>query len=319
MMIRDKLVKVCLIGACGHVGQALRVLRARDDIMIVGAAVESEHEDRAALAAFGVPLFEDWRAMLDDLSPDLAVISPVFAHTGKVILECAKQNIDVFSEKPVAASVEELERLESAVREAGIRFCAMHYLRYAPAFYHGAELVRSGAIGEVRMMTAQKSYKYGIRPKWYSDRTLYGGTIPWVGIHAIDWIYHFLGKGFISVSAQSFGKDPEMAALCQFEMEGGVMASVNIDYYRPDSAPTHGDDRIRCVGDGGILEVRDGKIYLLDRDGSQVIEPKEAPELLSEFLDGKEPVPPTEIFYLTKVALLARDSADSGARLSIAK
>ena len=311
-------MRVCLIGSCGHVRQALRVLRARDDIVIVGAAAESGHEDRAAFAALGVPLFEDWRAMLDALSPDLAVISPVFAHTGKVIEECAKRKIDIFSEKPVAASLDELERVESSVKASGIRFCAMHYLRYSPAFYHGAELVRSGEIGEVRMITAQKSYKYGTRPSWYAERELYGGTIPWVGIHAIDWIYHFSGKNFVSVSAQSFGKDPEMAALCQFELDSGAMASVNIDYYRPQTAPTHGDDRIRCVGERGVLEVRDGKIYLLNRHGSQVIEAKEAPELLSEFLDGKEPISAHEIFYLTKVALMARDSADKGVKLSIA-
>lgn len=255
--------------------------------------------------------------MLDSVSPDLAIVSPVFGLTSEVILECAKRGVDVFAEKPIASTEEALNAVEKAVMESGIRFSAMHYLRFSPAFYRGAELVRSGAIGDVRMVTAQKSYRYGTRPVWYADRRLYGGTIPWVGIHAIDWIYHFTGKRFLSVSALAVGKDPEMAALCQFDMEDGVMASVNIDYYRPKGAPTHGDDRIRCVGTEGILEIRDGKVILLHESGVRTETPTEAPELLERFLAGENPISTSELFYLTRVALRARDSADLGKTLEI--
>jgi hypothetical protein len=91
-----------------------------------------------------------------------------------------------------------------------------------------------------------------------------------VGIHAVDWVYAFSGKRFLSVDAQCFG-NPEMAALCRYSMEDGVMASVNLDYYRPASAPTHGDDRIRCAGTAGVLEVMNGKITLSDRPGIGLI------------------------------------------------
>lgn len=303
-------MKICFIGACGHTKQAYVYLKTRQDVEFCGFAPESAHENMTSAFDPLIPFYTNYKEMLDQLKPDLAVISPVFAHTSDVIIECAKRGINVFSEKPVASSLDALSAVESAVSESGIRFSAMHYLRYDPAFYHGANLVRSGAIGEVRMITAQKSYKYGTRPSWYSDRTLYGGTIPWVGIHAIDWIYNFTAKRFLSVNSISFGKDPEMAALCQFEMEGGVVASVNVDYYRPTGAQTHGDDRVRCVGTNGVVEVRDGKIILINADGTSVITPTEAPELLESFIDGKDAISAEEIFYLTKVAIIARDSAD---------
>ena len=301
-------MKVCFIGACGHTRQAYAYLKTREDVEFCGIAPESAHENLYMSFDPDIPYYADYKEMLDKTAPNLAVVSPVFGHTGRVIIECAHRGIDVFSEKPVAASLSELRDVESAVCEGGIRFCAMHYLRYDPAFYHGARLVRGGAIGEVRMVSAQKSYKYGTRPAWYSDSELYGGTVPWVGIHAIDWIYNFTGKRFLSVSSQSVGKNPEMAAICQFEMEDGVIASVNLDYYRPQNAPTHGDDRIRCVGMKGVLEVRDGQIILINGEGSGVIAPSAAPELLESFIDGKEAVSKEEIFYLTRVALIARDA-----------
>lgn len=309
-------MKVCFIGNCGHSKKAYATLMGRADVAICGFAPGSTYEraDKAPDAL--IPRYESYTEMLDAEQPDLAVVSPVFGRTGEVILACAARGVDVFSEKPVAVSLEELERVECAVRESGIRFCAMHYLRFAPAFYHAAHLVHEGAIGEVKLLTAQKSYQFGTRPAWYGNRSLYGGTIPWVGIHAIDWIYHFSGKRFRSVTAQSVGS-PEMAALCQFEMEDGVMASVNIDYYRPASAPTHGDDRIRCVGTKGVLEVRNKRIYLINENGERVITPTEAPELFTEFLEGGVPISPEEIVYLTRAALTAREAADRKTTLQI--
>ena len=136
------------------------------------------------------------------------------------------------------------------------------------------------------------------------------------GIHAIDWIYAFAGKKFLSVNASCAGT-PERTALCRFDLEGGTMASVTLDYYRPEIAPTHDDDRIRCVGTEGILEVRDGMIHLMNRDGVRTIAPDPAPELFTCFLEGNDLLSPDELFYLTRVALLARESADTQATVAI--
>ena len=310
-------MKICFIGACGHSKQALKTLRLRDDVTICGTAPGSSHETSAKKLDPTALFYEDYRTMLDETKPELAVVSPVFGLTSEVIAECASRGISVFSEKPVATTLTELSRVEDVIKNSGVRFCAMHYLRYSPAFYEGARMVAAGEIGELRMITAQKSYKYGTRPSWYGDRSLYGGTIPWVGIHAIDWIYHFSGKKFLSVSAESIGDSPEMAAICKFRLEDGVIAAVNLDYYRPSTAQTHGDDRIRCVGTKGVLEIREGNIHLLNGQGSQIITPTDAPELFTEFLNGNEPISPEEIFYLTRVALLARESADTKKEIRI--
>ena len=299
-------MKICFIGACGHSRQAYTYLLTRPDVQIVGYAPGSDHETKVPVFAQQLPFYEDYRVMLDQLQPDYAVVSPVFGLTASVIMECAQRKIHVFSEKPVATTLADLEAVEKAVQESGIRFCAMHYLRYDPAFFEGAKLVRSGAIGDVKMVTAQKSYKYDTRPAWYADADLYGGTIPWVGIHAIDWMYAFTGKRFLSVTTQTVGENPEMAALCQFALEDGVIGSMNLDFYRPKGAATHGDDRIRCVGTKGVLEVSDGKITLITEAETVVTEPKDAPELLQLFLDEAGAISPEEIFYLTRVALVAK-------------
>lgn len=309
-------MKICVIGAVGHSAQAINEMREHPEAEFVGIAPGDSHEDKTALSHFGIPLFDSYRQMLDECRPDIAIISPVFALTGGIIIECAMRGIDVFAEKPIASSQEELERVERAVKESGIRFSAMHFLRFTPSFYHARQLIADGEIGEVRMLCAQKSYRFGKRPEWYSDRGLYVGTIPWVGIHAVDWIYALSGKRFLSVTALHSGS-PEMTALCQFELEGGVMASINIDYLRPEKAPTHGDDRIRVAGTKGIIEVFADKIVLINDKGTSELTEFSAPKLAYEFLLGNDLLSAEEIFMITKTALISRDSADRHETLRI--
>lgn len=309
-------MKVCFIGMCGHSMQAYHSLKTLDNVQFCGVAPGSHHENMISSFSTDIPFFENYLNMLDITSPEFAIISPLYALTGGIILECAKRGIHVLAEKPVASSLEELNIVEEAVKKSGIRFSAMHFLRFSPAIYLSGQLVREGTIGTPRLLTAQKSYKFGTRPDWYRNRSLYGGTIPWVGIHAMDWISYFTQKRFLRVTALHSGS-PEMTALCQFEMEDGITASVNVDYLRPATAPSHDDDRIRCAGTNGVIEVIHNRITLINQDGIHEYAPTEAPDLTLEFLRGNETISPEEIFHITRAAITARDAADTGKSLDI--
>ena len=315
-------MKICFIGNCGHSRQAYEILKKREDAELCGFAYGSENEitDTPESPFENVPFYSSYPEMLNTVRPDLAVISPIFGYTGRIIIECARRGIDVFAEKPVAATLAELKTVEDTVKTHKIRFCAMHYLRFSPAFYRGAELVRSGAIGKPLLITAQKSYKWGKRPQWYSDPELYTGTIPWVGIHAFDWIYAFTESRFYTVSSRSFG-NPEIAAICEFQLENGAFGAVNLDYLRPSTANTHGDDRIRIAGENGVIEVIGNTLSIINGDGSLTLTPKaeDTPEPLNEFLNGNAPIPMEDIFHITRAALTARDVANTGKTAVVAK
>lgn len=309
-------MKVVFIGACGHVDETYNTLKKYEHIKFCGIAPSSEQENVFDFAKNKMKTFDDYKLMLSEIQPDLAIVSPIFGLTAGIAMYCANLGIDIIAEKPVAANLSELKELQEVIERTKIRFCAMHFLRYAPAFYHAKQLVDNGEIGQIKMLTAQKSYKFGTRPQWYKDRSLYVGTIPWVGIHAIDWIYFFSNKRFLSVHALHYG-NPEKYALCQFELEDDIIASVNLDYYRPETAPTHDDDRIRIAGTDGIIEIISGEITLMNKNGVFKQTPCEAPNLIDEFLNNNCKLSPEEIFMLTRVALLSRQSADTGKKIII--
>jgi len=310
-------MKICFIGGCGHVSQAYTEMKDHPEAEFVGAAPGSEHETDYHPAAPGIPLFEDYRRMLDETAPDVAVLSPVYGLTGVIAIECAKRGIHVFAEKPLASTLEELETLEKIAAEKNVRLCAMHYLRFTPAFYQAEKLVKSGAIGDVKMVTAQKSYRFGIRPPWYWDKKLYPGIVPWVGIHAIECIYHLTGKAFRTVSTVEVGEPPRNAAVCQFTMEDGVTASVNMDFLRPEAAPSHEDDRIRAIGTEGVIEVREQRVFLINADGYREITPEQPPRLGLDFLYGRPESTNEDILAVTRAALTAQLAAATSSRREI--
>ena len=94
-------------------------------------------------------------------------------------------------------------------------------------------------------------------------------------------------------------------------------ALINLDYLRPETAPTHGDDRLRVAGPEGVLEIKDqGKRVELISSSQKPFDIY-LPEEKSFFADfvqelrgeGKHILSPREPFEMTRVALIAHQSA----------
>lgn len=324
-------MKLCIIGASGHYSYALNVIKGRQDDQVIGIAPGSDGESteplERALAAYGIRprRYDDYRKMLDEQKPDIAVINPYFCDNAKVTLEVLKRGIHAFVEKPVATTWDDLDAVIDAYNKASVHLAAMLGIRYSAHFLTAWQSVRQGSIGEIRLMNAQKSYKLGKRSDFFKKRDTYGGTIPWVGSHAIDWLRWFSGREFRSVFAshsslynQGHG-ELEVTALCQFIMDDEVLGSVTIDYLRPQNAPTHDDDRIRLVGTNGILEVRNGKAFLLndETNGQQELPLLPEGNIFADFMrqvrnEGNCLVSAEDSFAVTRACLKARISADCG-------
>ncbi len=62
-------------------------------------------------------IYEDYRSMFDEINPDIAVINCYFGDLAKVSEEALTRSINVFTEKPVATTLEDLEKLKKLMRE----------------------------------------------------------------------------------------------------------------------------------------------------------------------------------------------------------
>lgn len=326
-----KKFKICIIGERGHIHYVLNDLPNLEGLDVV--AVSPGEKDSGvekvtkmcSETGHNPELVADYIEMLDKYQPDIVCVDGPFHRHAEMTMAAMKRGAHVCCEKPVAFTRDELRLLRQVQKEKGVEFGAMMGLRYHPAFYTAFKQCRAGAVGKIRMITAQKSYVLGLRGPMFKDRKTYGGTIPWVGSHAIDWVKWFSGEKFISVSAmhsvaenREHG-DLEMTALCQFAMTGDVIASINLDYYRPKNAPSHGDDRVRVVGTEGIIEVSDSKVRLINGEnkGMEYIETSCDRTLFADFINGIRRqntclLPTDDVFDVTEACLLAREAADTG-------
>lgn len=318
-------MKICIIGSAGHWAYALPQLKHHT---VIGIAPGFAGEDMSAVAAslaaeaIHTPVAADYRALLEN-GADIAIVNTRFDRNASITVECLQRDIFVFSEKPLALDEASLARIEAAQKTSRAFVCAMFGIRFEPWFLCIQEAVKN--IGQITMINAQKSYKLGVRPDFYKKRATFGGLIPWVAIHAIDWIYSVSGPVFQSVSAVSTKTcngeydELETAALCIFQLENGAVASVNADYFRPLSAPTHDDDRLRIAGSEGVVEYREGKVLLIDKNGRQELPLPKEQNIFEQFLrriGGENTgVTPEEGFAVTRLALAARRAADTGKKI----
>lgn len=322
-------MKIALIGASGHSGMLCIPQTFDPDRQYVGVAAGSAGESvqgtlaRLRELGYAPAAYDDYRTMLRETKPDVVVVDNFYGEHAPVICDAFRAGCHVFAEKPVGATPAELDALYDAWRTAGTEFAAMLNYRYDGAFYRAWSLVQAGAIGRVRLLNGQKSYKFGTRPNFMTHRATYGGTLEWVGVHAIDWVLWFSGAQFESVSALQCAAEaanarcPETTALAQYRMTNGVMASVTVDYLNPQTAPVHGDDRIRAVGTAGVIEVRGGAVTLINQNGAQHPENAPAADMFADFLrqtqgTGQCRISGEESFAANYGAVYAQLAADEG-------
>ncbi len=279
--------------------------------------------------------FDDWRVMLAEIDPDVAVISTRLDQMAKIAIAAAEAGCHLICEKPLALTHASLRDLHKAVKASGVQLFAMHSMRSQGAFITAHDVYRRGEIGVVVLANGRKSYKWGTRPDWFGRRDRYGGTIGWVGIHALDFIHFITGIGYRSVMAMQSNfahpthKDCEDNCALILKMDNGAHATVSVDLLRPSTAPTHGDDWVRIIGTRGVLEANAsaGTCRVITEDKGLVDVPVAEPRrmfrnfLLS--LVGRaqyEPeLTPRDAFMLTHTCLCARDAADAGVKVQIEK
>lgn len=291
-------MNIAIIGGAGHYPFALEALAMRPGLQLCAVAPAERDEDISGLLAacrergLAPQIHADARALLDAHPEiELAAVNPWFSRAADVSIACLRRGIHVFSEKPLATAPDRLDELERVWRASGCALGGMFNLRYCGWFKTVRRAIAEGKIGTVRQIQGRKSYKLGNRPEFYRHRETFGGIIPWVGIHALDWATQ-LGGACASVSALTNAGynrghgDMEMTSAVLMALQNGVIATVTADFLRPDGAPRHDDDRLRVTGTAGTLYAYDGQVWLENASGRRSLPIEPGDNCLITLLDA---------------------------------
>ncbi len=323
-------IRLGLLDVEGHLGEVLKPLPQLPDVEVVAiahpdAAVADRQKRNPRLAA--AKHYTDYRRMLDAEKLDVVSVCNANGPRAQAILACLEHKVHVIAEKPLALTRKDLDRIKTSLQGAGTKLSTLLPMRFSPPYLALRQIASSGAIGEIINISTQKSYKAGNRPPWMKKQDTYGGTIPWIGIHMIDLMRFTSGREMTEafsyraqIKAPAGIGEMENTTGSVFRLDNQGVAMLHMDYCRPESAPTHGDDRLRLAGTKGVLEYMAATGVTLLEEGRKPEKLEKLPEEQSVFLDfldhvynGKPTALPfDDIYKANLVTIAAQESAVSG-------
>jgi len=191
-----KKFRVGIIG-CGYVSaHHLRALKSISSVEILGVADLDLAKAQAVAKTFALPAactnIEELLAIgLDTVH----VLTPPATHS-TLTIQSLKAGTHVLVEKPMAETPEQCKQMIAAATESGSKLCVVHSARLDPIVLRGAEIVRSGRIGQVLSLDFHRSSGY---PSWPGGGKLppqfRKGSYPFqdLGIHGLAIAELFLG------------------------------------------------------------------------------------------------------------------------------
>jgi predicted dehydrogenase len=316
---------VGLYGTNGH--QIFEQARCNPDVELAAAAgipdgtVEALRREYPGLHCY--PTLED---MLGDGRVRLvSLCSPVRRRQAAEAVLCMKAGKHVYAEKPCAMSPEELNLLMETARECGVRFHEMAGTAFGEPYRTMCGIVRSGRLGTVVQVLAQKSYPYHARRP--QDEDVDGGLLCQAGIHALRMVEHVAGARIAEIAAVETklgNPDPggglRMASSFMMRLEGGGIASAIANYLNPEGFGLWGNETLRIFGTKGFVEAVDGgsRTRLVvggDDLGELEIEPgaKDYFDLIVQSIagGGLAPMPMEDELHPALAVLKARESANN--------
>ena len=225
------------------------------------AAVFGGHRAPELARDFGLAVEPSLDALTARADVDVILLgSPTFFHRDQT-LAAARAGKHVFTEKPIAATLPEIDAMIRACRDAGVLLGVNAVTRWRKGVRMAKGLVDDGAIGEVRMIRHTYAFPAGAFADpghWIMDPRS-GSPFLDQGAHCNDAIRWFLGSDATTAYAV-YGdftntSPPGQSAMVTFSFASGAMCQIWASYewaYAPD--PDKTIDYL-LVGSRGMIEV----------------------------------------------------------------
>lgn len=261
-----------LIIGCGAISHthvnAIKTLGLSEIVAV--SDVKPERAEALADEAGGVGVFSDYRQMLDDTSPENAVVhicTPHYLHA-QMAIDAMKRGFDVYLEKPCAMTVAEAKKIERVSRETGKRVCVSFQNRLVNTTLEAKRILADGSLGALRgikgIVTWERSGKYYTESAWRGKwSTEGGGVLMNQSIHTLDLMYCFGGKverveGSVALRKNRGTIEVEDTAEATIWFENGVTGIFYATNCHVVSTPAE----LELVCERGSLIIRNDRLYV---------------------------------------------------------
>ena len=327
-----------------HVFSFLETFSKRSDVELVGV-VETEPDRYSRLRqACELPQFRSFEGLVEEAHPDAVALYNRPADRADLICECARRGIHVWTDKPVATTLEDLERVKQALTESDIGLMVTVAGGYGARAATLKRMLQGGELGQLVQLVEVGSHRFRLppefgweRPVWASDWREAGGLIVEMAIHGINRFLWLADSPVVSISAEHgnkrFPEFPHFHDHCVVLLRAasGAQGIIQSTWLTPDAEPSHGRNAtflfgtkgyVESVGSGIAhgLEAQRGRSYATiatDDAPPRPFQPEAGPgrsaveDFLAQIRAGTPPLLGKEFFLETmRAALLAREAAE---------
>ena len=173
-----KRLSVLLMGAGGNMRHAHLPRILGDGAVDIAAVADPLREPAQLLmekASRDIPYYQNWRTMLDEVDADGALISTPHKDHYVQAKACLERGLHTLVEKPLVIRPAHAKALLALAAERERALVVAYQRHWMPHFVYARELVRQGALGELRGVVAYVTQHWTGAGGWRLDPAMSGG------------------------------------------------------------------------------------------------------------------------------------------------
>jgi UDP-N-acetyl-2-amino-2-deoxyglucuronate dehydrogenase len=167
----------------GIIGQGIgykrtpRALATEGMRLVAVCDLLEDRRDRAA-AEFGVPVYEDYRKMLEQPDIDIVAIYTPAGNRREIALDAFDAGKHVYTTKPMEINIQRCDDMIHAADKAGLRLMVDFGMRYSVTNRALKKAAEEGMFGQLIMSKAEL--------RWFRDQAYYDHNGGWRGTWRLD-------------------------------------------------------------------------------------------------------------------------------------
>ena len=195
-------------------------------VLAVGSRTREKAEDFAKTwhieRAYG-----SYSELIADSDVDLVYVGTPHSHHFQPTMEALASGKPCLVEKAFMANYDEASKVVSLARERKVFLAEAIWTRYQPIVETVRQLIASGEIGEVRLLTASIGYSMGNKERIMRPE-LCGGALLDLGVYAINFALMFHPAGIKNILSQCVKSDTgmDLTNAMTIVFTDGVMANL---------------------------------------------------------------------------------------------
>ena len=234
---------------------------------LIGLWNRSHDKARTKASTFGCKSYDSVEALLSDPKINAVFVLTNMETHCEYTLQAAEAGKHILVEKPAASSIAELEKMQKAIDQAGVKCMPVHNYIYEPGVMRAKQMIDSGNLGDV----TQFYMMYNIH---HADvvRARYPGVIRQILTHHSYTMLYLAGSPK-TISCFKNTVDDSLApqenvALANIQMQNGTLSHLCASFANDDHAGDPWTCIIKVIGTKGSTRYSYRDFVINDRNGA---------------------------------------------------